>query len=216
MSELKARLTEDMKVSMKAKDKPRLSTIRLALSEIKQREVDERKELTDADVLAIIDKMVKQRRDSASQYDEAGRDDLASQEKAEIEVLVECKLPSALPSSGLVAVNTLQAGGNSVQVGYEFGGSGVSGFATVPPALAQGMDNYNRTDRAPVMEAAVPGGTLELNLFVDGDRVETFFAGGVATITTVTSNRQADSSLSSSFVNTAGLDCAVTSWVLGL
>lgn len=103
MSELKARLTEDMKVSMKAKDKPRLSTIRLALSEIKQREVDERKELTDADVLAIIDKMVKQRRDSASQYDEAGRDDLASQEKAEIEVLVEY-LPTPLTDD---EINTL-------------------------------------------------------------------------------------------------------------
>ena len=134
---------------------------------------------------------------------------------SQIEVLVECKLPSALPSNGLVAVNTLQAGGNSVQVGYEFESSGVSGFATVPPALAQGMDNYNRTDRAPVAEAAVPGGTLELNLFVDGDRVEAFF-GGAATITTVAGNTAVSSTQTSSFINTAQLDCTVDSWVLGL
>eukprot|EP01045_Picozoa_sp_COSAG04_P037744 COSAG04_NODE_9792_length_832_cov_0.799454_1_plen_180_part_10 len=63
----------------------------------------------------------------------------------------------------------------------------------MPPALAQGMDNYNRTDRAPVAEAAVPGGMLQLNLFVDGDRVETFF-GGAATITTVVGNTAASGS----------------------
>ena len=103
MSELKARLIEDMKVSMKAKDKPRLATIRLALAEIKQREVDERRDLSDADVLAIIDKMVKQRRDSASQYDDAGRDDLAAQEKAEIEVLVEY-LPTPLSDDEINAL----------------------------------------------------------------------------------------------------------------
>lgn len=103
MSELKARLTEDMKISMKAKDKPRLATIRLALAEIKQREVDERKDLSDADVLAVIDKMVKQRRDSASQFDEAGRDDLAAQEKAEIEVLIEY-LPTPLTDDEINAL----------------------------------------------------------------------------------------------------------------
>ena len=69
---LKDRITEDMKDAMRAKDAARLSTIRLLLAAIKQREVDERKELTDADVLAIIDKMVKQRRDSIAQF-EAGK-----------------------------------------------------------------------------------------------------------------------------------------------
>jgi sucrose-6-phosphate hydrolase SacC (GH32 family) len=137
---------------------------------------------------------------------------------SQIEVLVECKMPSILPTSGVVAVNTLQTKDNtqSVQVGYEFGGvNGTSGFATVPPALAQGMENYNRTDRAPVPGAAVPGSTLQLNIFVDGDRVETFF-GGTATITTVTGNTAPNSSLTSSFINTADLHCTVQSWVLEL
>ena len=108
-----------------------------------------------------------------------------------------------------------------MQVGYRFGTpNGTVGFATVPPSLGHGMAghhlaNFNRTDLAPVLGAVVPGGTLELNLFVDGDRVETFF-GGAATITSVTSNTVTNSSLHSSFVNTAGLDCAVSSWVLGL
>jgi sucrose-6-phosphate hydrolase SacC (GH32 family) len=137
-----------------------------------------------------------------------------------IEVLVECKVPSVPPRSGVVAVNTLQPSGHrstAVQVGYKFGGAnGTSGYARVPPALAQGMTNYNRTDRAPVA-GVVPGGVLQLHLFVDGDRVETFF-GGVATITTVTGNTAANTTLTSTFVNTAqpSMDCTVQSWVLGL
>ncbi len=84
---LKARITEDMKDAMRAKAAARLSTIRLLLAAIKQREVDERKELTDADVLAVIDKMVKQRRDSISQFEAGKRMDLVAVEQAELEVL---------------------------------------------------------------------------------------------------------------------------------
>ncbi len=84
---LKARVTEDMKSAMKAKDARRLSAIRLLLAAIKQQEVDERVELTDADVLATIDKMLKQRRDSIAQYQAAGRQDLADTEAFEVTVL---------------------------------------------------------------------------------------------------------------------------------
>ena len=84
---LKARITEDMKNAMRARDSARLSTIRLLLAAIKQREVDERIELTDADVLAVIDRMVKQRRDSISQFEAGHRADLAAAERAEVDVL---------------------------------------------------------------------------------------------------------------------------------
>ena len=84
---LKARITEDMKDAMRAKDSARLSTIRLLLAGIKQREVDERKDLTDADVLAVIDKMMKQRRDSIAQFEAGKRMDLVAIEQAELEVL---------------------------------------------------------------------------------------------------------------------------------
>jgi uncharacterized protein len=84
---LKARITEDMKAAMRAKDSARLSTIRLLLAAIKQREVDERREMTDADVMVIIDKMVKQRRDSITQFEAGKRQDLADVEKAEVTVL---------------------------------------------------------------------------------------------------------------------------------
>src|SRR6185436_9401368 len=84
---LKNKITEDMKDAMRAKDAARLGTVRLLLAAMKQKEVDERVVLTDADVLAIIDKMVKQRRESIAQFEKAGRKDLADAEKAEIAVL---------------------------------------------------------------------------------------------------------------------------------
>jgi len=76
-----------MKTAMRAKDAPRLSTVRLILSAIKQREVDERKELTDADVVAVLEKMIKQRRESIAQYEQASRKDLADVEKFELQLL---------------------------------------------------------------------------------------------------------------------------------
>jgi uncharacterized protein YqeY len=84
---LKARVTEDMKTAMRAKDVARLSTIRMLLAAIKQREVDERIELTDADVLGVIEKMLKQRKDSIAQFEAGRREDLAAIERGEVEVL---------------------------------------------------------------------------------------------------------------------------------
>ncbi|CAE6739551.1 conserved hypothetical protein [Candidatus Nitrotoga fabula] len=84
---LKQKLTDDMKAAMRAKDAVRLGTIRLLLAAIKQREVDERIELSDADIVAVIDKMIKQRRDSIEQFEAAGRQELADTEKSEISVL---------------------------------------------------------------------------------------------------------------------------------
>ncbi len=104
-SALKQRLTEDMKTAMRAKDKKRLGVIRLALAAIKQLEVDERVELDDTRVLAVIDKMVKQRRDSAQQFTDADRPELAEQENYEIGVLQEY-LPAALDEAELDALVT--------------------------------------------------------------------------------------------------------------
>ena len=84
---LKARITEDMKTAMKAKESARLSAIRLLLAAIKQKEVDERVELDDAAVVAVIEKLTKQRKDSVTQYEAAGRQELADVEKFEIAVL---------------------------------------------------------------------------------------------------------------------------------
>ena len=99
---LKSRITDDMKAALRAKETARLSTIRLLMAAIKQREVDERKEMTDADVLAIIDKMVKQRKDSIAQFDAANRKDLADAERAEIAVL-QNYLPAQLADSEIDA-----------------------------------------------------------------------------------------------------------------
>ena len=103
MSELKARLTDAMKDAMRAKDKARLGVVRMALAALKQIEVDERIELDDARVLAILDKLVKQRQDSASQYTEAGRQELADIELAEIEILREF-LPTPLSDDEIDAL----------------------------------------------------------------------------------------------------------------
>lgn len=91
---LRERITEDMKAAMRSGDKERLATIRLILAAIKQKEVDERRELSDADVIAIVEKQVKQRRESIAAFEQAGRTDSAAQEKAELAVLQEF-LPQA-------------------------------------------------------------------------------------------------------------------------
>ena len=92
---LKDQITEDMKAAMRAKDSERLSTIRMLLAAMKQKEVDERIELDDAAVVGIVDKLIKQRKDSHSQFSQAGRTDLADKEAAEIKVL-EAYLPQRL------------------------------------------------------------------------------------------------------------------------
>jgi uncharacterized protein YqeY len=84
---LKNRISDDMKAAMRARDAERLSAIRLLLAAVKQREIDERVELDDAQIVGVVDKQVKQRRDSIAQYEQAGRQDLAERERAEIDVL---------------------------------------------------------------------------------------------------------------------------------
>lgn len=92
-----------MKTAMRAKDKDRLGTIRLMLSSIKQREIDERITLADTEILSVLDKMIKQRRDSIAQFEQAGRQDLSDKEAAEVAVIQEY-LPAALSEAEIDAV----------------------------------------------------------------------------------------------------------------
>ena len=109
---LKTRISDDMKAAMRAKDAPRLGAIRLLLAAMKQKEVDERVELTDTDVISIIDKMIKQRRDSISQYEAGSRRDLADAERFEITVLA-AYMPQALSEAEVAAAiaEAVQASG---------------------------------------------------------------------------------------------------------
>ena len=106
-----------MKTAMRAKDGARLSTVRLLLAAMKQKEVDERVALTDADVLAIIEKMIKQRRESSTQFEKASRQDLADKEKAEIEVL-SAYLPQKMGDAELaqaVAAAVAESGASGIK-----------------------------------------------------------------------------------------------------
>ncbi len=100
---LKSRIQDDIKAAMKAKEKSRLATLRLISAAIKQREVDERIELDDAQVVAVLEKMIKQRRDSIAQYESAGRQELADQEQAEIEI-IETYMPEGLGDEEIAAM----------------------------------------------------------------------------------------------------------------
>ena len=121
---LKATIVDDMKTAMRAKEAARLSTIRLLLAAMKQREIDERIELTDADVLAIIDKMIKQRRDSIAQFEAGKREDLAAAERAEIAVL-EGYLPARLSDAEIDAL-----------IADAIAASGASGIAGMGKVMA--------------------------------------------------------------------------------
>ena len=100
---LKQQLTEDMKTAMRGGDKHRLGVVRLILAAVKQREVDERIELDDTQVLAVLEKMLKQRKDSVTQYAAAGREDLAEVERAEM-VIIEAYLPAKLSEAEVDAL----------------------------------------------------------------------------------------------------------------
>lgn len=100
---LKERISEDMKTAMKAKDSTRLAAIRLLMAAMKQKEVDERIQLDDAGVIAVIEKMLKQRKDSIAQYEAAKRQDLADAEKFEVDVL-SVYMPQALSADELAAI----------------------------------------------------------------------------------------------------------------
>ena len=114
---LKARITDDMKAAMRAGEKERLGAIRLILAALKQREVDERIVLDDAQILAILEKMLKQRRDSIEQYGAANREDLAAVERAEVAV-IQAYMPTPLSSEELdriVAKAIADSGATSVR-----------------------------------------------------------------------------------------------------
>jgi len=100
---LKNRVLQDMKEAMKARDQLRLSTLRLLVSEIKNREIDAKGELKDEDILALIQKAVKQRQDSIAQYEKGGRQDLAEKEKAEMEIL-KAYLPEELSKEAILKI----------------------------------------------------------------------------------------------------------------
>ncbi len=113
---LKERITEDMKAAMRARAAVRLSTIRLLLAGVKQREVDERIVLSDADVLSIIDKMIKQRRDSIAQFEAGKRQDLADAERKEVEILTGY-MPSPLTEleiEALIATALTESGASGI------------------------------------------------------------------------------------------------------
>jgi uncharacterized protein len=132
---LKARITEDMKNAMRAKETTRLSTIRMLLAAMKQREVDERIELADSDVVAIIDKMIKQRRESIAAFESGGRPELAAAEGAEI-ALLQTYMPQQLPEAEIDALIAAALAGA--------GASGMSAMgkvmATLKPQLAGRAD----------------------------------------------------------------------------
>jgi uncharacterized protein YqeY len=114
---MKSQIKDAMKDAMRAKDKPRLGAIRLMLSEVKRIEVDERIEIDDERLLAILDKMIKQRRDSITQYEAAGRDELAAIEIGEIAVIQDF-LPTALTEeeiNALIAVAIAETGAESMR-----------------------------------------------------------------------------------------------------
>ena len=117
MSELKQQLQSDMKDALKAKDKARLGTVRLILAAIKQKEVDERVEVTDADILSILDKMAKQRKESIAQFQKAGRDDLIAVEEYESGVILKY-LPEQLSETEItqhVEQAIIESGANSIK-----------------------------------------------------------------------------------------------------
>jgi uncharacterized protein len=135
---LKARITEDMKNAMRAKEATRLSTIRMLLAAMKQREVDERIELADADVVAIIDKMIKQRRESIVQFDAGNRPELAAAERAEIEQL-QGYMPQPLSEAEIDSVIAA-----AVAEATQSGAAGMAAMgkvmATIRPQLAGRAD----------------------------------------------------------------------------
>jgi uncharacterized protein YqeY len=116
---LKARITDDMKDAMRAKATARLSTIRLLLAAIKQKEVDERVDVSDADVIAIIERMIKQRRESVTQFEAGKRPDLVAHERAEIDIL-QSYMPQALSDAevdALIVAAVGQSGGGMAAMG---------------------------------------------------------------------------------------------------
>ena len=132
---LKLRINEDMKTAMRAKDSARLGAIRLLMAAMKQREVDERIELDDADVIGVIEKMLKQRKDSITQFEAAKRDDLVAAEKFEVEVL-NVYMPQALSAAEVDAIVTKALADSGAKAPSEMG----KVIALIKPQVAGRVD----------------------------------------------------------------------------
>lgn len=132
---LKDRITEDMKAALRARDGARLSAIRLLLAAIQQREVDERITLGDAEVVSVIEKMLKQRRDSLQQFEAAGRQDLADKEKFEVTVL-QAYMPTALSEAEVEAAVMVAVGASGAKSMQDIG----KVMALLKPKLAGRAD----------------------------------------------------------------------------
>ena len=132
---LREQINDDLKAAMRGGDVARRDTIRLLLAALKQREVDERKVLTDADVLAIIEKMLKQRRDSISQFEQGGRQDLADKEKQEL-ALLQAYMPQALGEDEIAAAVAAAVAGTGAVAPADMG----KVMAVLKPQLAGRAD----------------------------------------------------------------------------
>jgi len=132
---LKAQITDDMKVAMRAKDAPRLSAIRLLLAALKQREVDERKDLDDQEIVGVIEKMIKQRRESIAQFEKASRADLAEVEKFELSVL-QAYMPQPLSDAEIDAAVVAALAQSGAQSARDMG----KVMAILKPGLAGRAD----------------------------------------------------------------------------
>jgi len=132
---LKIRISDDLKAAMRAGDVRRRDTLRLLLAAVKQREVDERKELADADILAVIERMIKQRRDSIAQFENGGRQDLADAEKFELDLL-QGYLPQALSDAEIAAAVAAAIGDTAAKGPADMG----KVMAALKPMLAGRAD----------------------------------------------------------------------------
>jgi uncharacterized protein YqeY len=146
---LKERIQEEMKSAMRAKDAARLLVIRLLLAALKQKEVDERLELSDADVLGVIEKMLKQRRESIAQYEKAARQDLADQEKFEIGVL-NAYLPQQMGEAEIAQAVAAAVG--------EAGAAGVKDMGKVMALLKPRLDGRADMGKVSALVKAKLGG----------------------------------------------------------
>lgn len=151
---LKEQITEDMKSAMRAKETERLATIRLLLAAIKQREVDEQVQLDDAGVIAVVDKMLKQRKDSITAFEQAGRDDLAAKEKAEAAVL-QAYLPARLGAEEIAVAVQAVVAQVSVELGRAPAGADMGKLMAAAKAALAGKADMAQVSAA--VKAALAG-----------------------------------------------------------
>jgi uncharacterized protein len=151
---LKDQITEDMKTAMRAKDAERLGTIRLLLAAIKQKEVDERVTLDDAGVVAVVDKLLKQRKDSITAFEQAGRDDLAAKEKSEAEVL-QTYLPARLSVEEVTAAVQALVAQVTVELGRAPGAADMGKLMGAAKAALAGKADMGQVSAA--VKAALAG-----------------------------------------------------------